>query len=284
MTLKIQKNYPLKAHTTLGVGGAAQMYIEVADFYELQQFLQENKGPIFVLGNGSNVLIRDGGIDGVVLKLKGDFKTIQVLGNRLICGAGVSLSKVAQVAMENDLGGFEFLADIPGTLGGGLPTNAGAFGKKLSDVLVSLDALDRDGHEKHFDDFSQWSYRFCPLENLIFTGAVLRAKESKPKSEIKALQQVYRDKRKATQPWGVRTAGSTFKNPKEQSAGFLIEKVGLKGYKGNGCEMSAKHANFLVNVSASANELEEFIQFVADKVLMATGIYLEREIKCIGKR
>ena len=284
MTRKIQHHSPLANHTTLGVGGKADTYVEVENFNELQSFLKENKRPVFVLGNGSNLLIRDGGIDGVVLHLIGDFKTIQVLGDRLICGAGVPLNKISKVAEENELSGFEFLSDIPGTLGGGLPTNAGAFKQNLSDVLESLDAVDLNGVEKHFDDFSDWSYRMCPLQNLIFTGAVLRAKEHKAKSEIQALKKEYHTKRKATQPWGVKTAGSTFKNPLGQSAGFLIEKVGLKGYKGKGCEMSAKHANFLVNVSASGNELEDFIQFVEDKVFQETGVRLIREIKCVGKR
>lgn len=284
MTLKIQHQYPLAQHTTLGVGGVAETYVEVSDFLSLQNFLKENKVPVFVLGNGSNLLIRDGGIKGVVLKLIGDFKTIQVLGDRLICGAGAPLNKIAKVAEENELSGFEFLSDIPGTLGGGLPTNAGAFKQNLSDLLESLDAVDVNGNEHHFNDFSDWSYRTCPLTDFIFTGAVLRAKGHQSKAKIQTLKKEYRIQRKASQPWGVRTAGSTFKNPSGQSAGFLIEKVGLKGYKGKGCEMSAKHANFLVNISGTSKDLENLIQFVEEKVFKETGVRLQREIKCVGEK
>lgn len=284
MTLSLISDYELAKHTWLGVGGKADFFAIVERLEDLKDFLKQNKLPVMILGGGSNILIRNGGIEGVVLKLGKGFQDIQVKDDLLICGAGAKLSKIAQVALQNNLTGFEFLSDIPGTLGGGLSSNAGAFGQSLSDVLMQINAVDYNGQEKQFTDFSNWSYRHNPLKDLIFAGAVLKAKSVGINDEIKAVMQDYHIRRKTTQPQGVRTAGSTFKNPKEKSAGFLLENSGLKGYKENGAEMSAKHANFLINHHATGNQLEDFVLKMQKIVFEKQGILLEMEIKCLGKR
>ena len=284
MTLRLTPDYPLAKYTWLGTGGNAD-YFGVADtFGDLKEFLKTNTYPIHVLGAGSNVLIRDGGIEGVVLKLGKDFQKIKVKDNTLICGAGARLSEIAKVALENELSGFEFMADIPGTLGGGLFSNAGAFGRALSDCLVQVGALTFDGLEKKYTDFSDWGYRHNPIRNVVFTRAVLKAEKSLKKEQIQSVMDDYRQQRKARQPQGVRTAGSTFKNPKGKSAGFLLEKCGLKGYKENGAEMSLVHANFLINRGASGNQLEDFVLQAQKKVLQNEGVLLQMEIQCLGRR
>ena len=284
MTLTLTPDYPLSKHTWLGVGGKADFFCVVENLDDLKKILKTNAYPITLLGAGSNILIRDGGIEGVVLKLGKDFQKIEVKNDTLICGAGVRLSEIAKVALENELSGFEFMADIPGTLGGGLASNAGAFGRALNDCLIQINALTFDGSEKIYTDFSNWGYRYNPISNMIFTGAVLKASGKSKKEQIQSVMDDYHQRRKATQPQGIRTAGSTFKNPKGQSAGFLLEKCGLKGYKENGAEMSAVHANFLVNRGASGNQLEDFVLWVQKQVFTKQGVHLEMEIKCLGRR
>ena len=155
MTLTLTPDYPLSKHTWLGVGGKADFFCVVENLDDLKKILKTNAYPITLLGAGSNILIRDGGIEGVVLKLGKDFQKIEVKNDTLICGAGVRLSEIAKVALENELSGFEFMADIPGTLGGGLASNAGAFGRALNDCLIQINALTFDGSEKIYTDLQE---------------------------------------------------------------------------------------------------------------------------------
>ena len=285
MTLRLIPNYDLSKLTWLGVGGKADWFTEVENEEDLISFLKSSQCPITVLGAGSNVLIRDGGIAGVVLKLGKDFQKIEVHGDKIIAGAGTKLMDIARMVADAGLTGFEFMEGIPGTLGGGLASNAGAFGGKLSDLLQEISFTDFRGNKKVISDFSDWGYRFSPwTKKGIFLGAVLKAKGTDVPDKIKALMAEYHAKRVATQPQGVRTAGSTFKNPKENSAGFLLEKCGLKGYKKGKAELSAKHANFLVNNGATATELEDFVEEVRAIVAEKEGIQLEWEVQCLGRR
>lgn len=285
MTLRLIPDYDLSKHTWLGVGGKADLFTEVEGEEELISFLKNSQCPITILGAGSNVLIRDGGIQGVVLKLGKSFQKIEILGDKIIAGAGAKLMEISRMACEAGLAGFEFMEGIPGTLGGGLFSNAGAFGGKLSDLLQEISFVDFHGNKKTISDFSDWGYRFSPLAKKgIFLGAVLKAKGTDSTDKIKALMDEYHAKRLATQPQGVRTAGSTFKNPNGNSAGFLLEKCGLKGYKKGKAEMSAKHANFLVNNGATATELEDFVEEVRAIVSEKEGVNLEWEVQCLGRR
>jgi len=170
-------------------------------------------------------------------------------------------------------------------LGGGLAANAGAFGRQLSDCLQEVSFVDFCGNKKIISDFKDWAYRHSPwAKKGIFLGAVFKAKGKENPDKIKALMDEYHEKRMTTQPQGVRSAGSTFKNPKENSAGFLLEKCGLKGYKKGNAELSAKHANFLVNNGATATELEDFVEEVRSIVAEKEGIQLEWEVQCLGRK
>ena len=285
MTLHLIPDYDLSKHTWLGVGGKADFFAEVENEADLISFLKNSQCPMTLLGAGSNVLIRDGGIAGVVLKLGKNFQNIEISGDKIIAGGGAKLMDIARLACQAGLAGFEFMEGIPGTLGGGLFSNAGAYGGKLSDLLQEISFVDFHGNKKTISDFSEWGYRFSPLAGKgIFLGAVLRAKGYENPDKIKALMNEYHAKRVVTQPQGVRTAGSTFKNPPNASAGFLLEKSGLKGYKKGKAEMSAKHANFLVNNGATATELEDFVEEVRSIVAEKQGVKLEWEVQCLGRR
>lgn len=285
MTLRLIPDYELSKHTWLGVGGKADFFAEVENEEDLLSFLKNSQCPMTILGAGSNVLIRDGGITGVVLKLGKSFRSIEIIGDKIVAGAGAKLMDIAGKAADAGLTGFEFMEGIPGTLGGGLASNAGAFEGKLSDLLREVSFTDFRGNEKTISDFSDWDYRFSPwAQKGIFLGAILRAKGTDSPDKIKAVMNEYHNKRIATQPQGVRTAGSTFKNPPNTSAGFLLEKCGLKGYKKGKAELSAKHANFLVNNGASATELEDFVEEVRAIVVEKEGVQLEWEVQCLGRR
>ena len=285
MTLRLIPNYDLSKHTWLGVGGKADFFAEVENEEDLISFLKNSQCPVTILGSGSNVLIRDGGISGVVLKLGKNFQNVIIQSDKIIAGAGAKLMDIARMACAAGMTGFEFMEGIPGTLGGGLASNAGAFGGRLSDLLQEISFVDFHGNKEMIFHFSDWNYRYSPLSGKgIFLGVVLKAKGKGKSENIKALMQEYHSKRVATQPQGVRTAGSTFKNPSNASAGFLLEKCGLKGYKKGKAEMSAKHANFLVNNGATATELENFVEEVRSIVAQKQGVQLEWEVQCLGRR
>ena len=285
---KIHANFSLAKKTWLGVGGPAQYYIEPEDCNDLSLIFQNKQGlPITILGAGSNVLIRDGGIDGIVIHLGKAFKTYEITEDTITCGAALPLMKLSQIAEQNELGGFEFMSGIPGSLGGGLKMNAGAYGSDMSALVIKISVMDTTGtihfidpHKKNF-----FSYRNSQLpKGWIFIGATLKGSH-KPKAEIQALMTSLHQKRIQTQPQGVRTAGSTFKNLPNVPAWKLIDAAGLRGYTHKGALMSPKHSNFMINEeNTTASALEELGEFVRTTVAEKTGQQLEWEIERIGKR
>jgi len=285
---RIHKNYELGKKTWLGVGGPAQFYIEPQDEEDLKLIFEHKKNwPITVLGAGSNVLIRDGGIDGIVIHLGKTFKTIEIDKNTLVCSAGVSLMEIAKIAAKNNLSGFEFMSGIPGSLGGALKMNAGAYGSDMSHIVTSFKMMDIDGKiytiDPHKTDF--FAYRQSQLpDGWIFLEATLKGVPGNKKN-ILATMEMLKQKRIQTQPQKVRTAGSTFKNPENIAAWKLIDAAGLRGYSLNGAKMSEKHPNFMINEGkADAAALEELGEYVRMRVAEETGYQLEWEIKRIGKR
>jgi UDP-N-acetylmuramate dehydrogenase len=270
------------------VGGPAQYYIEPNNEEDLKLIFQNHGDlPITFLGAGSNVLIRDGGIDGIVIHLGKNFKHHTIKKNQISCQAGILLSEIAKIAAQNELSGFEFLTDIPGSLGGGLKMNAGAYGSDLASITKQITAIDEHGktHKINPQKTDFFGYRSTNIpDTWMILSATLQG-EPTPTEEIKKKMKQFHEQRMQTQPHGVKTAGSTFKNPPNISAWKLIDAAGLRGHIHNGAKMSEKHSNFMINFNnATATDLEELGEFIRTTVATKTGHMLEWEIKCIGRR
>ena len=289
---RISEDAALSKVTWFRVGGPADILFRPADVEDLRAFL---KGlpfdiPVFVLGVGSNLLVRDGGVRGVVIRLLGPFAGIEVEEDRIRAGAGALDVNVAKVAARNGLAGLEFLSGIPGTVGGALRMNAGAYGAETKDVLVSATAIDRDGafHTVAAKDLG-YGYRTSRAPaDWIFVEAVFQARPG-DKDAIDARMTEIAESRAASQPIKSRTGGSTFKNPgglnpDGPKAWKLIDGVGGRGKTLGGAKFSEQHCNFLINTGeATAEELERLGEIIREQVQDKTGISLEWEIKRIGE-
>lgn len=285
---KISIHEPLAKKNWFGVGGTAQVYFEPADVADLALMIREMPPmPLTILGAGSNVLIRDGGIPGITVHLGAPFAQIDVQDNRLICGAGAKVMDVSRIAEKNSLAGFEFLCGIPGSVGGAVRMNAGAYGEQTFDRLMELSVIMPDGDVRTLtrEELNEsFGYRRCLLPtDWIFIGAVFQGEFVADKTVISERMAQNRQKRENGQPIGVRTAGSTFKNPEGTPAWQLIEKVGMRGAKLGGAEVSQKHANFLINNGhATAKDIEMLGEEIRKRVLEKEGISLEWEVKKLG--
>lgn len=285
---RLQYNVPLAQKTWFRVGGYAQVLFQPAHLHDLTQFLQQcpQHIPITVLGMTSNLLIRDGGISGVVIQLGKAFRTLQHNGHHIIADAGIVAPTLAQYSCRIGLAGFEFFSGIPGTLGGMIRMNAGAFGQSLSDVLVSVDAIDRSGQLHTLTHKSlQFSYRHCHApQDLIFVRTTLSGYHDKSQNIAQRIQHL-KQLRNTTQPVKSRTGGSTFVNPHNHRlrAWQLIEQAGCRGLSLGGAKVSEKHCNFLLNTgNATATHLEQLGQKVQQRVLQTTQYLLQWEIQRIG--
>ncbi len=286
---KYIENAKLSKHTWFGVGGPAEIMYLPEDEDDLKLFLlKKPEGvPVTVIGGGSNLLIRDGGILGVVIKLDSPyFKKVYLDGDILKVGAGVNNSDLKKFMAENGIGGLEFITSVPGRIGGLLRTNAGCFGGSVSDVLISAKIMNDWGevHEVDKNDFN-FSYRSSMFpENWIVLEASFKWVK-KEKDEIKKIFEEHKKYREAHQPINKRTAGSTFKNPEGLSAWKLIEDAGCKGLKVGGAEVSEMHSNFLINSgNATAQDIEELGELIVEKVKEKTSITLEWEVRRMGVR
>lgn len=302
-------NFNLSALTWFKVGGCAEVFFKPLDEEDLAFFLANLKEdvPVWVLGAGSNTIIRDGGIDGVVVKLGRGFGQISHKEishekisheSRIYAGAGTLNYNLAQYAMQNNLSGLEFLVGIPGSVGGGVAMNAGSYGSEFKDILESVTLLDRKG-QKHIlkpEDLG-FGYRHNSLDFwAIFTEVAFKAPPGN-EAEIKAKMNEITAKRQETQPINKKTGGSTFANPPSKQkenqtehtteplrAWQLIDQVGLRGARIGGAEFSTLHCNFMINNgNASARDLEELGELARKKVLEEKGIDLKWEIKRVGK-
>lgn len=281
------ENAPLSHLVWFRVGGPAQMLFRPADTDDLADFLKNKPAdlPVLVLGVGSNMLIRDGGIPGVVIRLPSAFGQVRVESTKIIVGAMALDANVARVAADAGVAGFEFLRGIPGTIGGALTMNAGCHGRELKDVFVSATAIDAEGniHCYNAGDMN-FVYRKSNLAaGTIFTEAVLEGTLDAP-AAIHARMDELMAKREAAQPVKSRTGGSTFKNPPAQSAWKLIDEAGCRGLTRGGAMVSDMHCNFLINTgSATAADIEGLGEEVRARVLATSGIELEWEIKRVGQ-
>lgn len=282
------ENEPMSRHTTFRVGGPAEMMFFPASAQELVQAMslaREAGVEIHVVGNGSNLLVRDGGVKGLTIVLGEHFSRVRVEGTRLHAQAGVLLSRAAAVAQEAGLAGLEFASGIPGTLGGGCAMNAGAYGGQMSDVLVSAEVL-LDGEVKTLSlEEMQMGYRTTrPLrEGGIVLSATFQLHED-DKEEIHERMRDLNARRRDKQPLNMPSAGSTFKRPEGHFAGALIEGCGLKGCTIGGAQVSQKHAGFVVNTgSATAQDILDLIAHIQRVVKQETGVDLEPEVKMMGE-
>jgi UDP-N-acetylmuramate dehydrogenase len=272
--------------TWFQVGGPAQVTFKPADIQDLCFFLQNRPAdiPMHVIGVASNLLVRDGGVEGVVVRLGSGFTNIYVDGETIDVGAAVLDRNVASLSIEAGIAGFEFLCGIPGTIGGALRMNAGAYGSEIADILTHALVLDPQGkmHCLTPEELGL-SYRHSELpEDWIFIGARLKGAQGNAK-EIEEKISSYLAERERTQPIKSRTGGSTFANPEDHKAWELIHKAGCRGLEKGGAMISELHCNFMINKgNATAKDLESLGEEVRDKVLTLTGINLRWEIERIG--
>ena len=284
----IRRDEPLVGHTTLRVGGPSDVYVEPASEADLAAVVKccEERGmPFFVIGRGSNLLVRDGGFRGVVICLShASFAKIESAGELLRCGAGAKLKTVAVEARRHGLSGMEFFEGIPGSVGGALRMNAGAMGSATFDVVESVRLMGFDGNvcELSPEEMSV-KYRGCAtLKNHIALGAVFQC-QPEPREEIEKRMKTYSEKRWSSQP-AAPSAGCMFKNPTAIPAGRLIDELGLKNTKVGGARISLEHGNFLVNDGgATAKDVLELIGVLRAKAKVERGIDLHTEVEIIGE-
>jgi UDP-N-acetylmuramate dehydrogenase len=278
----------LKEFVWFRAGGPADILFRPADIDDLCTFLAAlpKDVPVMPIGVGSNLLIRDGGIEGVVVRLPAAFGQIEKLGDtRLRAGAAALDANVARVAADAGIAGLEFLRGIPGTIGGGLRMNAGCYGREFKDILVEARAVDRSGqlHSFSLADMG-FAYRHSgAAEDLIFVDAVLEGTKDSPDS-IRARMEALVQQRESTQPIRAKTGGSTFTNPPGQKAWQLIDQAGCRGLTHGAAQVSEKHCNFLINLGdASAADIEALGEDVRARVRATSGVELHWEIKRLGR-
>ena len=295
--MKILKNEPLKQHTSFRVGGPAKVYVVPEDIEELQKlirFLHEEKLPYDIIGNGTNLLVSDAGVDHVVVEIGRALEGIELLPEanasdektyyiRVL--AGTLLSKAAQFAATQELSGMEALRGIPGTLGGAVTMNAGAYGTEMKDVLYSVDVLTPEGELRTLTPAElELGYRHSviPERGYVVVAATLALRKGDP-AEIKARMADFQNRRKEKQPLDKASAGSTFKRPEGYFAGKLIEDTGLRGFRHGGAQVSEKHCGFVINDgTARAADIYWLIGEVRKRVLLEQHVELAPEVKIWG--
>ncbi len=290
--MKVLKNEPLDKHTSFRVGGPAKVYVVPEDEYELQkliEFLHSEKLLYNIIGNGTNLLVSDEGVDSVVIEIGKALDGIEFVDGdgiyRIRALAGTSLGKTAQFAANHSLTGMEALRGIPGTVGGAVTMNAGAYGTEMKDVLESVEVLTKDGGLKKLSAAELklgYRYSIVPEEGYVVVAATFALKKG-DKKLIEAEMADYQQRRKDKQPIEKFSAGSTFKRPEGHFAGKLIEDCGLRGYKHGGAEVSEKHCGFVINDgTARAADIYWLIGEIRKRVLMEQGVMLTPEVKLWG--
>ncbi len=282
-------NEHLSRHTTFKTGGAAKALVYVCDEEKLKETIKlckDKKEPFFILGNGSNLLVSDEGFDGIAIKLSGDFLKTLVEGDRLVAGAGVILSKVCMLARDNSLAGLEFAFGIPGTVGGAMVMNAGAYGGEMAMVVESIRVLEEDGNVRDYSNSElAFGYRDSILKhkNLTALKTTFRLERGVSTEIAKKMDELL-NRRREKQPLEFPSAGSTFKRPEGYFAGKLIEDAGCKGLRVGGASVSVKHAGFIVNDrNATSKDINDLINSVKSRVWDKFSVALEPEVIRIGE-
>ena len=286
---KLLFNVPMSRYTSLGVGGDADVMaapVDEADMQALLHFAGEKGYPLFILGAGTNLLVKDGGLRGVVLDLSTGFGKVVAKGERVVeAGAGARMLEVVSFCRERGLSGLEFAAGIPGCVGGAVVMNAGAYGGEMKDVVESIEIVDREGRGATVPSSDiGFTYRGTGLPaDIIILKATMRLVLSS-REEVTEKIKANRAKRRSSQAVQSPNAGSIFKNPEGKSAGRLIEEAGLKGCRYGGAQVSEVHGNYIVNVGgAKASDILGLMAKVRDSVYQRTGILLEPEVKVVGE-
>ena len=282
-------NEPMKNHTSFKIGGNADVFVSARDEEQLLTLFaaaKEYDVPVFILGKGSNLLVSDKGIEGAVVYL-GNMDGITVKGEEIICEAGASLCAVCVKAKENSLTGLEFAYGIPGTVGGGLYMNAGAYGSEMKNIVVKADYITPDGCKGSMElKDMKLGYRTSVfrLNEKIITRVYFKLKKGEDK-EIQAKMNQLISRRKEKQPLEYPSAGSTFKRPEGYFAGALIQQSGLMGKRIGGAMVSEKHAGFVINYeNANCEDVTRLIDYIRQKVLSDSGVNLETEVIFVGRK
>lgn len=279
---------PMKKHSTFRVGGEADLLVKIASSSELStviKYLNQIQLPYFIKGNGSNILVSDKGYRGVILEISDMMNDISVDGTTITAKAGALMSSIAHVALEHGLGGMEFAAGIPGTIGGGVTMNAGAYDGELKDIVTSVKVLTSEGDEVTLSrEMMNFGYRTSVIKNRPFVVTeVSISLSNKDRSEIKDRMDELGALRRSKQPLEFPSGGSTFKRPEGYYAGKLIMDTGLRGYSIGGAQVSEKHCGFVINKgNAKAADIYELIEEVSEKVYAKFGVKLETEIIILG--
>ncbi len=285
---RIKQNESMKKHTSFKIGGPAEFFIKVNSIEEIQKLLKfskENEIPLIVVGNGSNLLVLDEGIKGIVIKL--ELKEIEIQQEdkeriKITVGSGVPLGLLAQKLLKEEISGFEELSGIPGTIGGAIIMNAGAHGKEMKDIVTEVTVMDYNGKiQKFTNEQSKFEYRhsrFSNSEYIILQSKLLLQRGSS--DQIKEKMDEYAKYRKEKQPIEYPSAGSTFKRGEDFITAKLIDEAGLKGYSIGGAQISKKHAGFIINTgNATAKDVLDLVKYTQDKILEKFGKKIELEVK-----
>lgn len=282
---RLSEDAALAPYTWFRVGGAAERLFSPADAEDLSAYLKATDGPVIAVGVGSNLLVRDGGIEGTVIRLGRAFNSISVDGTRVRAGAAALDAKVAQAAAEAGIAGLEFFRGVPGTIGGAVRMNAGCYGTETTDRLVEATVVLRDGTVRTLSNADLgFAYRHSDLpKDAIVIEAVFEGEADDPQA-VRERMETLMARREETQPIREKTGGSTFRNPPGESAWRLIDAAGCRGLRVGGAMVSEKHCNFLVNTGdASAADLENLGESIRARVLAASGHDLHWEIRRVGR-
>ena len=282
---KIALNEPLARYTTFRIGGEADYYVEPSDAEDvinIVKYANTHTIPYYVMGNGSNILISDEGIKGIVINLESAFNYLKTENGLVIAGAGVKLAKFVDYCIQNSFAGTEMLAGIPATVGGALVMNAGCYGGETADFVTEVKVIKNEKLKTILKEDCGFKYRNSELKNSVVLEASFKLNEGNT-DELNRKRKEFILHRNQAQPVEIPNAGCVFKNPKDHKAAILIDQCGLKGTKFGGAMVSTKHANFIVNYdNATAQDVIELVKVIKSKVLEKTGVDLEMEVKLVG--
>ena len=285
----IKYNEPMKKHTTMKVGGPCDCMIEPSSIEEIQkvlEYVKENNIKYYIIGNGSNLLVKDEGVHALIIKIANKFSGFEVNGEYIKAYSGCSVPKLSQIAKENSLSGLEFACGIPGSVGGGIRMNAGAYGSEMVNVVEKVGFLDENGNLKEIDGKdAHFTYRhsmFVDNPQYVVVYAIYKLVKGN-KEEISKIMEENMNSRKQKQPIEYPNFGSVFKRPEGYFVGKLVDDCGLKGYKIGGAQVSTKHSGFMINIGdATCKDVLDLIEYVKEKVYEKFNVKLQEEVVILG--